>query len=127
MPALVAAPFPKAQNVSWYNSDTYYEVVFFNDAVQSRITYRLNGTVEKTERYYVAENLPPYVTAKVKRKFPEYRVHGVTETSTEAGLVYRLVLRGDREWLEAEVDEAGHTYVVRRFNRQAAAATVKSK
>lgn len=113
-----AYAFPAAREVIWYSSETHYQVVFRNDDLQCRITYRLDGTVEKTERYFTEKDLPPYVLVKVKNRFDGYRVHGVTEITTEAGVVYHLVLEGDKKWLQVQADETGHSSITRRFNRQ---------
>lgn len=123
---LFAEAFPKVQGVTWYGSDTHYEAVFFYQAAQCRITYRLDGTVERLERYYTADELAPFVLARVKSKYAHYRIHGVTEITTEMGLVYYLILEGGEKWLQVEADETGHTYVIKRFNRQPAALTAKS-
>lgn len=113
-----AQAFPAARAVVWYSSETHYQVVFLHDDLQCRITYRLDGTVEKTERYFAERHLPPFVLVKVKSKYAGYRIHGVTEITTEAGVVYHLVLEGDKKWLQVQADESGHSYITRRFNRQ---------
>lgn len=122
---LFAEAFPAARSVTWYTTDTHYQVVFLNDEMQCRITYRLDGTVERTERYYTEGDLPPFVLSKIKSKYTAYKIHGVTEIATELGVVYHLVLEGEKKWLEVEADETGQAFVNRRFNRQAAPATVK--
>lgn len=123
---LFAETFPQVQGVTWYGSDTHYEAVFCYQAAQCRITYRLDGAVERLERYYTAEELAPFVRARVQSKYAGYRIHGVTEITTEMGLLYYIVLEGREKWLQVEADETGHTYVIKRFNRQPAAATAKS-
>lgn len=123
---LFAEAFPAARSVTWYTTETHYQVVFLNDEVQCRITYRLDGTVERTERYYTESDLPPFVLSKIKSRYAAYKIHGVTEIATELGVVYHLVLEGEKKWLEVESDETGRAFVNRRFNRQAAPVTVKS-
>lgn len=118
---LFTEAFPAAQRPTWYSDETHYEVVFYHDDVQCRIVYRLDGKVERTERYYSEKDLAPFVVAKVKGKYPDYRVHGVTEITTELGVVYNLILEGGQRWLHVRSDDAGSTYVVRRIKKQAAA------
>lgn len=124
---LFVEAFPAARSVTWYTTETHYQVVFLNGDLQCRITYQLDGTVERTERYYAEGNLPPFVLAKIKSKYAAYKVHGVTEITTELGVVYYLVLEGDKKWLEVEADETGRSFISRRFNRQEAAAIAKSQ
>lgn len=123
---LFAEAFPAARSVTWYTTDTHCQVVFLNDELQCRITYRMDGTVERTERYYTEGDLPPFVLAKIKSRYAAYKIHGVTEIATELGVVYHLVLESDKKWLEVEADETGRTFVNRRFNRQQAPAAVKA-
>lgn len=119
---LFAEAFPTAQRPAWHSDETHYEVVFYQDDVQCRIVYRLDGTVERTERYYTEKDLAPFVLAKVKGKYPDYRVHGVTEFTTELGVVYHLILEGGQRWLHVRSDDAGSAYVVRRIKKQPTAA-----
>jgi hypothetical protein len=117
--------FPYAKSVKWYGNETHYEVLFYNDDVHCRITYRLDGTVERTERYYTEENLAPFVLARIKQKYEGYRIHGITEMTSEAGLVYYIVLEGAARWLEVQADETGAAYIIKRFKTQKPAGTEK--
>lgn len=124
---LFAQAFPAARSITWYTTDTHYQVVFMNGELQCRITYQLDGTVERTERYYTEADLPPFVLAKVKSKYAAHKIHGVTEITTELGVVYYLVLEGEKKWLEVEADETGHAFVNRRFNKQVTTTPATAK
>lgn len=121
-----ADAFPAAQNATWYSDETHYEVVFFFDSVQCRIIYRLDGTVERTERYYTEKDLAPFVLAKVKSKYTGYRVHGVTEFTNDLGVVYHLILEGEEKWLHVRSNDTGSSSVVKRIKKQAPAALAQS-
>jgi hypothetical protein len=122
---LFAEAFPKAKSVTWYGNETHYEVVFFYKDAQCRITYRLDGVVERTERYYSAEDLPPFVLSRVKRNYDGYRIHGITEITTELGMTYYIILEGEQKWVQIQADELGNSYLVKRFKRSEAALLPK--
>jgi hypothetical protein len=122
-----AKAFPTAQRPTWYSDETHYEVVFYQGDVQCRIVYRLNGAVERTERYYTERDLAPFVLAKVKGKYPDYRVHGVTEFTTELGVVYHLILEGEQRWLHVRTDDTGSSTVVKRIKKQVVPAGVAQR
>lgn len=122
-----AEAFPVAQHTTWYSDENHYEVVFFLDSVQCRIVYRLDGSVERADRYYTEKHLPPFVVAKVKSKYKGYKVYGVTEVTTEMGVVYTLILEGDQKWLHVRTDDTGSSYVLKRFKKQAAASIAQAR
>lgn len=113
-----ATAFPYAQSVKWYGNETHYEVLFFYGDVHCRITYRLDGTIERSERYYTQEALAPFVKTRIQQKYAGYRIHGVTEVTTDAGLVYYIVLEGTERWLQVQADETGAAYIIKRFKTQ---------
>lgn len=112
--------FPNAQDVTWYGDDTHYEVTFFHKDIQCHLTYRLDGTVERTERYYGASDLVPFVLARVTRKYPGYKLHGVTEITTERGLTYYIILEDAQRWVQVQADGTGSLSVMKRFRNNKA-------
>jgi len=99
--------FPKAEKVTWYESDTYYEVLFTNNQVKCRLWYDRNGNVTKTERYYGEEGLSPFLLARLNKKYTGKKVFGVTEISSDNGTAYYIILQDDRRWYHVSADESG--------------------
>src|SRR6478672_495967 len=100
--------FPKAEKVTWYENDSFYEVLFTNNQVTCRMWYDHDGNVTKTERYYKEEGLSPFLLAKLNKKFEGKKVFGVTEISTETGVTYTIVLEDDKRWYQVTADDAGN-------------------
>ena len=62
--------FPRAEKVTWYEGNGYYEVIFTNNQVNCRLWYDESGNVTKTERYYTQESLSPFLLAKINKNLP---------------------------------------------------------
>lgn len=107
--------FPKAEKVTWYEADSYYEVLFTNNQVTCRMWYDRNGNVTKTERYYKEEGLSPFLLARLNRKFEGKKVFGVTEVSTETGVSYTIILEDDKRWYQVTADDAGNLHLDKKL------------
>ncbi|MCU7547801.1 hypothetical protein OCK74_01685 [Chitinophagaceae bacterium LB-8] len=109
--------FPKAEQVKWYKTDLMYEVVFINDQVSCRMRFLLNGTIDRTIRYYTEEHLPPFILSKIKRKFAGKKVYGVTEDTSEDGVTYYIVLEDEDHWLHIQSDAIGNTIITNQYKK----------
>lgn len=109
------ASFPNAEKITWYETDGYYEVLFTNNKVKCRLWYDHDGNVTKTERYYKADGLSPFLTAKLNKKFRGKKVFGVTEVATDGGVTYHIVLEDDKKWYRVTADETGNLQLEKKF------------
>ena len=109
--------FPKAEKVHWYEGKTNYEVVFYNQNMLCRITYKLDGEVETTTRYYKEEELPLFVLARIKKKYASMRIHGITETTSDFELTYHIILETEKKWILINADAFGHSFITNKFNK----------
>jgi hypothetical protein len=109
--------FPKAEKVTWYESDSYYEVLFTNNQVTCRLWYNHNGNVTKTERYYKAEGLSPFLLAKLNKRFEGKKVFGVTEINTESELTYHIVLEDEKRWYQVTADASGNLRLEKKMSK----------
>lgn len=100
--------FPKAEKVTWYENDSFYEVLFTNNQVTCRMWYDHDGNVTKTERYYKEDGLNPFILAKLNKKFDGKKVFGVTEISSDGGTTYNIVMEDDKRWYQVSADGAGN-------------------
>src|SRR5215470_13730574 len=76
--------FPKAEQVKWEEFTDNYIVNFVVMGIRERISYDKDGNFINATRYYTEENLPLNVYCKIKKKYPNQKVFGVTEVETEA-------------------------------------------
>jgi hypothetical protein len=109
--------FPKAEKITWYENETTYEVLFMNGQVKCRMWYDKEGNVTKTERYYTAEELCPFIMAKVNKKFAGKKIFGVTEVNSENGITYHIILEDQNKWYHVNGDSAGYLRLEKKLNK----------
>lgn len=107
--------FPNAEKVTWYEGESYYEVLFTNNQVACRMWYDLNGNVTKTERYYKEDGLSPFLLAKLNKKFEGKKVFGVTEVATDSGVTYNIILEDGKRWYQVTADSAGNLHLEKKL------------
>lgn len=106
--AFFESQHPEAQAVSWYQVGDLTEVYFKQDDMTCRITYDRRGGIVHTLRYYGAQHLPPFIQARVARRYADKQVFGVTEIMSAEGILYEVILEDSRQWLNVQLDAAGH-------------------
>lgn len=109
--------FPTATNIKWYTYNDFYEVFFEYNKVTCRIHYDLKGNVISVRRDYTEEDLPVFILAKVKQKYPHKKVFGVTEIVSGDEVVYEIVLEDATTWTRVNADAYGTMYVSRKFRK----------
>ncbi len=110
--------FPLAEKPTWYENNGLYEVVFENNQVKCRVWYEQDGKVKKTERYYTEKELPLFIIAKVKERFNDQKIHGVTEVISAAeGMVYHIVLNDDQKWYHIQSDSSGNVKLNKKYTK----------
>lgn len=110
--------FPEAENVSWSETPTTFEANFKLHEFSSRITYDKEGNFLKSYRSYYADQLPVMVLARVKERYPEMKIFGVTEVATiEDGTLYYITLEDDKLWREIKADSFGSVMHLKKFKK----------
>jgi len=109
--------FPHVKDVAWTESEQSYEVKFKQNEILSKVTYDRNGNIVKTLRYYYEQNLPLLVLSKVKNKFNDKKIYGVTEESSEEGTFYHIILEDEKHWINITADSYGGIKVDKKFNK----------
>lgn len=109
--------FPNVQDVSWTENAQSYEVKFKQNQILSRITYDKDGNILKTLRYYYEQQLPIMVLSKVKQRYSDKKIYGVTEESSEAGTYYHIILEDEKHWVDITADNYGSITVNKKFNK----------
>lgn len=109
--------FPAASNVKWSEYETFYEVVFYNNQIMCRARYDRKGTILSVLRYYYEKDLPHFISAKVKERYPGKKIFGVTEVNSEVGLDYRIVLEDEKRWYHVNSDESGNLHLFKKYKK----------
>lgn len=109
--------FPHVKDVAWTENEHSFEVKFKQNEILSKVTYDTDGNIIKTLRYYYEQQLPLLVLAKVKAKFAEKKIFGVTEESSDAGTYYHIVLEDEKHWINITADVYGGVRVDKKYNK----------
>ena len=109
--------FPHVKDVAWSENENSYEVKFKENEILSKITYDKDGNITKTLRYYYEQNLPLLVVSKVKGRFKDKKIFGVTEESSDGGTFYHIILEDEKHWYNITADSYGDITVDKKFNK----------
>jgi len=109
--------FSDVKDVSWSEKQDAYEVSFKQNSTQVRVNYDKEGNIINTLRYYTEEHLPLIVLSKIKTKFADKSIFGVTEVSSEEGTYYHVVLEDASSWVEVKSDVFGSVSVTRKSKK----------
>lgn len=109
--------FPHVQEVSWTEYDHSYDVRFKQNEVVTRVSYDKQGNIVRTLRYYKEEQLPILVLTKVKQKFPDKKIFGVTEVTSGGNTDYHIVLEDEKQWIDITSDVYGSIFVNKKFKK----------
>lgn len=109
--------FPQAQSARWYEGDTYYQVSFEEKGIIYKFFYDLDGKVTSTFRYYDEKKLCPFIASKIKEKYGNKSIKGITEIHDDSGLVYQVILQDEKNWFVINCDEAGNMVVKNKYKR----------
>ncbi len=109
--------FPTATEVKWYKEGNLSIVRFVKDKVTSELTYDADANIIKSVRYYQEENLPPMVVCKVKAKYQDKKIFGITEIYTEDRVEYHIVLEDEDKWYNIVADAYGNSRLNSKFKK----------
>ena len=109
--------FTDAKEVVWTEANNTYEAHFKQREIQIRVYYDQDGNITKTLRYYGEEHLPLMVLSKIKTKYTDKKVFGVTEESSMDGLYFHVVLEDEKSWLEVKSDVYGSVSETKKMRK----------
>jgi hypothetical protein len=107
--------FTMAKDVVWYEYGDSYTVNFKQADIKTRVHYDKNGNIMESYRYYMEEQLPPHIVSKIRKKFPEKKIFGVTERSSENDVAFYIMLEGEKDWTKVKSDINGYLEVEQKF------------
>jgi hypothetical protein len=109
--------FPNASQVNWQEFSDNYIVNFVEGDVRTRINYDKEGNFINATRYYQEQNLPVNILCKLKKRFPDLSVFGVTEMENESTSEYYIKMQDDKSWTTVKSDAAGNLEVVEKYKK----------
>ena len=90
--------FGAAKDITWHEYNDFIQANFHQNEIQVRAQYADDGTLLKTIRYYGENNLQPNIVAKLKKKFKDKEIFGVTETMCAEEVSFTINLRDSEHW-----------------------------
>lgn len=109
--------FQDAKDVTWTENTNSYEVTFKQYDIQVRVNYDRDGNIMHTLRYYSEEQLPLMVLSKIKTKFSDMKIFGVTEIASEEGTYFHVVLEDEKNWVEVKSDVFGALSIQKKMKK----------
>lgn len=109
--------FPSATSIKWIDNAEGYEVIFFYNKVQCRISYDMKGNMQQMRRDYHADVLPLFVQASIQKTHPTKKVYGVTEITTIHGQTFHIILEDAKHWTFVESNSGGELSTTKRLRK----------
>jgi len=110
--------FKNPTEVNWHEYDNYFEVNFKQDEIKTQVRYDSEGNITGTTRYYFENQLPPHIISKLKKKYPERSVFGVTEIySADSDLLYHITMEDEKNWYTVKSDPMGSFEQTDKFKK----------
>lgn len=109
--------FPHAEQVKWTEHKDGYVVNFVDNSIQARILYGENAEFIASIRYYSFQNLPLNLLVRLSNKYPGKTFFGVTEITSEEGIVYQVVMQDAENWYQVKVGAGGDISVSDKFKK----------
>ncbi len=109
--------FTNAEKVVWHDLDNQYQANFWQNSINVRVRYDNDGNLLETTRYYYEKDLPPIILSKLKKKYPERAVYGVTELTTQDDVTYYVSMNDDKNWYTVKSDAVGNMEQTEKYKR----------
>jgi hypothetical protein len=109
--------FTAAQNVTWHEYEDYAQANFEVEKMQVRAQYAEDGRLIRTIRYYSEKELLPNIVAKLKKKYANKEITGVTESSSEDEVSFVINIKDENNWYIVKTDVYGNTQQTDKYKR----------
>ena len=109
--------FTLAKDVVWQEYEDYYQANFKQDEIQMRAQYDEEGELLKTIRYYGEKQLFPNIVSKLKKKYANKEVFGVTETTSSDEVSFVITIKDAKNWYVVKSDVYGNLEQTEKFKR----------
>ncbi|MFN2458707.1 MAG: hypothetical protein ABR502_10930 [Chitinophagaceae bacterium] len=100
--------------MAWY--EDHYIVRFNQDEIDTRIKYDLEGKISETVGYYKEDALP-ILRPKLKNRFSDKTVFGVTEIANNTEILYYVVLEDEKNWLTLKTDAFRNMQIEKKYKK----------
>lgn len=109
--------YPHATSIKWLEFPETYLVYFEDQGVKATIHYNKDGSFQSAIRYYTEVQLPYYLIAALKVKFPGKKIYCITEISNPNDITYYIKLEDAKTWRTVKADSDGNMTVIEKYNK----------
>lgn len=109
--------FALAKDVVWHEYEDSYQANFRLDEMQVRVLYDEEGRLVRTIRYYSEKQLFPTVVSKLKKKYGNKEIFGVTETASPDEVSFVVTIRDEKNYYIVKSDVYGNLELTDKFKR----------
>ncbi len=111
------ATFTDAENVVWSDAPDLYTVRFTRLGIRTFVEYDDEGNFISSRRYYNAETLPVDILCKLRKKFSNKTIFGVTEFTVGNEITYFIRLEDAKSWTTVKVDGSHTMEVTEKYGK----------
>jgi len=111
------ATFADAENVVWTDAVNSYTVKFTQLGINTFVKYDEEGNFVSSRRYYNAELLPIDIQCKLKKKFADKTIFGVTEFIVGDDISYYVKLEDAKTWTTVKIDNTRNMEITEKFGK----------
>ena len=109
--------FSSPQEVKWYEHPDYYEVSFVQSDIRANVKYDLEGNFMSSTRYYKEQQLPTNILCKLKKRYADKNIFGVTELTSTDEVNYYIKLEDSKNWITVKVNGNGQMEVFEKYKK----------
>lgn len=109
--------FSEAENVKWQEMENLFQADFKISEIAVRAIYADDGSLLQTVRYYTEKNLPSNILAKVKTRYKDKQLFGITEIVNDNEVSFHIVLRDEKHWYWIKSDPYGNMEQTEKLKR----------
>ncbi len=109
--------FSHAQRVKWMEHEDFFDVSFVQSGIQSNVRYDKSGAFLSCTRYYNEQQLPVNILCKLKDRWSDRKVFGVTEVTSQDNINYFVKMYDNKNWYSVKVSDDGQMEVVEKYKK----------
>jgi hypothetical protein len=111
------ATFSTSEEVTWHDYSGYYDVSFIQSGVRTTARYDKKGNFISSIRYYNGQQLPTNIMLKLKKKYADKTIFGVTEITVSEDTCYYIKLENDKNWITVKANPVGLMEVYEKYKK----------
>jgi hypothetical protein len=109
--------FTDAENVVWTDAANLYIVKFTQQGINTFVKYDEEGNFISSRRYYNSEKLPVDIQCKLKKRYADKTVFGVTEYTIGDEVNYYVKLEDAKSWTTVKIDNTRNMEITEKYQK----------